>query len=84
MSIGFGLWAIAHLLANGERPEIYLFGSILVVAVLDIILSTMRGKIPHHEPRLKSDVLAVVIGVVLYLIFLFGFHPYVLHVPIVT
>ena len=84
MSIGFGLWAIAHLLANGERPDIYLFGSILVVAVLDIILSTMRGKIPHHEPQLKSDVRAVLIGVILYLIFLFGFHPYVLHVPIVT
>jgi uncharacterized membrane protein len=84
MSIGFGLWAFAHLLANGERPAIIFFGSFLVIAVLDIILSTMRGKLPHHEPQLKSDVRAVVIGVILYLVFLFGFHPYILNLPIVT
>jgi uncharacterized membrane protein len=84
MSIGFGLWAFAHLLANGDRPGAVLFASILGLAVLDIILSTMRGKIPHHEPQVKSDVRAVIIGIVLYLIFLLGFHPYVLKLPIVA
>jgi uncharacterized membrane protein len=84
MSIGIGLWAIAHLFANGEKPAIIFFGAFLVLAVLDIILSTMRGKLPHHEPQVKSDVRAVIIGVVLYLVFLLGFHPYILHLPIVT
>jgi uncharacterized membrane protein len=84
MSVGFGLWAFAHLLANGERPEVFLFGSILVIAVLDIILSTLRGKIPRHEPQVKSDIRAVIIGVILYLVFLFVIHPYVFKVPIVT
>jgi uncharacterized membrane protein len=84
MSIGIGLWAIAHLLANGERPDIYFFGSFLALAVLDVILSTLRGKLPHHEPQVKSDVRAVVIGIVLYLIFLFGVHPYIFNVPIVA
>lgn len=84
MSIGIGLWAFAHLLANGERPAIIFFGAFLVLAVLDILLSTMRGKLPHHEAQLKSDVRAVIIGVILYLVFLFGFHPYILHLPIVT
>jgi uncharacterized membrane protein len=84
MSTGFGLWAFAHLLANGDRPGVVLFASILGLAVLDIILSTVRGKIPHHEPQVKSDVRAVIIGVVLYLIFLFGFHPYILKLPIVA
>ena len=84
MSIGFGLWALAHLLANGERPEVYLFGSILIIAVLDIILSTVRGKIPQHEPQVKSDIRAVIIGVILYLLFLFVIHPYVFKVPLVT
>jgi uncharacterized membrane protein len=84
MSIGFGLWAGAHLLANGEKPAIIFFGAFLVLAVLDIILSTLRGKLPHHEPQLKSDVRAVIIGIILYLVFLFGFHPYILHLPIVT
>ncbi len=84
MSIGFGLWALAHLLANGERPDVVLFASILALAVLDVILSTLRGKLPQHEPQAKSDVRAIIIGVVLYLIFLFGFHPYVLKLPIVA
>jgi uncharacterized membrane protein len=84
MSIGIGLWAFAHVLANGERPAIVFFGAFLVLAVLDIILSTVRGKVPHHEPQLKSDARAAVIGVIVYLIFLFGFHPYILHLPIVT
>ena len=83
MSIGIGLWALAHLLANGERPAVYFFGAFLLIAVLDIVLSTARGKVPRHEPRIRSDVIAIVIGVILYAIFLFGFHPYILGVPIV-
>ena len=84
MSIGIGLWAIGHLLANGEKADIWLFGSILLLAVVDVIASTARGKIPHYEPRLRSDIIAVVAGIVLYLVFLFGFHPYILGVPVVT
>ena len=43
-----------------------------------------RGKLPQHEPQVKSDIRAVVIGVILYLIFLFVIHPYVFKVPIIT
>ena len=84
MSVGIGLWALAHLLANGERPAIVLFGTFLLIAILDIILSTARGKIPHYEPRLRSDVIAIVVGVILYALFLFVFHSYILGVPIVS
>lgn len=84
MSIGIALWAIGHLLANGEKADIWLFGSILLLAVVDIIVSTARGKVPHYESRLRSDIIAIVVGIALYLIFLFGFHPYILGVPVVT
>jgi uncharacterized membrane protein len=84
MSIGIGLWAFAHLLANGERADIWLFGAILVLAIVDIVASTVRGKRPYYEPRLRSDIIAVVVGIVLYLVFLFGFHPYVLGVPVIA
>jgi uncharacterized membrane protein len=84
MSIGFGLWAVAHLMANGDRPGVYLFAAILVLAVLDIVLSTARGKVPTHEPRVRSDVIAVVVGIVLYLLFLFVIHPYVFNLPIIA
>lgn len=83
MSIGIALWATGHLLANGKRTAVYLFGMFLVVALADIIMSELRGKRPTHEPRLRSDIVAVIAGMVLYVIFLFGFHPYVLNLPIV-
>ena len=83
MSVGIGLWAVAHLLANGQVTDVVLFGAILIIAVLDIVLSTARGKIPRHVPQIRSDIIAVVIGVILYAIFLFGFHPYILGVPII-
>jgi uncharacterized membrane protein len=82
MSIGVGLWAFAHLLANGERPDVVFFGAFLALAVLDIILSTVQRRLPDYEPQVKSDVRAVIIGIILYLIFLFGFHPYVLNLPV--
>ncbi|MBC8036456.1 MAG: NnrU family protein [Rhizobiales bacterium] len=82
MSIGIGLWATAHLLANGTRADVYFFGTFLVVALLDIVFSMSRGKAPVHEPQLRSDIIATIVGMVLYVIFLLGFHPYVLNVPV--
>ena len=83
MSIGIAIWAAAHLLANGRRADVVMFGFFLLLALLDIILSTVRGEIPHHQPQLRSDVIAVIVGVILYLVFLLGFHPYILNRPIV-
>ncbi len=82
MSIGIGLWATGHLLANGKRTDVYFFGTFLVLALLDIVFSSLRGKVPVHTPRLRSDVIAAMVGMVLYVIFLFGFHPYVLNLPV--
>jgi uncharacterized membrane protein len=83
-SLGMALWSGAHLLANGERAVVWLFGTIFVVSVADLIFSFARGKAPVHEPQLKSDIRAVVIGIVLFAIFFFGFHPYVLGLPLVN
>jgi uncharacterized membrane protein len=82
MSIGIVLWAGGHLLVNGQRADVWLFAPFLVIGLADIVMSEMRGKRPAHTPRLRSDVIAVVVGVVLYLVFAFGFHPYVLNVPV--
>jgi uncharacterized membrane protein len=82
MSIGLALWALGHLLSNGTRFDTWLFGSLLALGVLDVILCTLRGKAPTHEPRFRSDVVAVIAGMVLYVVFLIGFHPYILGVPV--
>lgn len=83
MSLGIALWASGHLLVNGERALVWMFGTLFVVAVADLIFSFARGKKPDHQPQIKSDIRAVVIGVIVYAIFLFGFHPYILGVPVV-
>lgn len=83
MSWGFALWSIGHLLVNGERAVVYIFGLILLIAVLDIILSGARGKFKPFEPRIRSDIIAVVAGTVVYFALAFGFHPWVLNIPVV-
>ena len=82
MSLGMGLWSLGHLLANGEKAVVVIFGMLLVVCVMDIICSTARGKVPSHEPRIRSDIVAVIAGVVVYAVLAFGFHPYILKVPV--
>jgi len=68
MSLGIGLWAAGHLLANGNLSEVLLFGGFLALSVLDIIVSTIMGKVPSYDPKFKHDIIAVVAGVVIYVV----------------
>jgi uncharacterized membrane protein len=82
-SIGIALWAFGHLLANGEVYSVVIFGTMLAVALLDILANEMRGKRPTFAPHWTQDLRSVVVGVVLFLVFALGFHPYVLGIPVV-
>jgi uncharacterized membrane protein len=82
MSLGIGLWATGHLLMNGERTVVYIFATFLLISLLDIVLSTARGKVAVFEPRIRSDIIAVVAGTALFLVMMLGFHPYVLGIPV--
>jgi uncharacterized membrane protein len=82
-SIGIALWATCHILLNGETVVVVIFATLLLLALLDIVFSFARGKFPVFEPNWKHDMRGLVVGVVLYLVFLFGYHPYILGVPVV-
>ena len=82
MSIGIALWATGHLLANGSLPEVLLFGSFLVFSLLDIVHSTVIGKVPAYVPKPVHDVIAVVGGLVIYGLLLY-LHPIIIGVPVV-
>jgi uncharacterized membrane protein len=82
MSVGVSLWAVGHLLANGRIIDVMLFGTFLVIALVDIAVSTMRGKVPRYRPQLRGDAIAVAAGVVLYALMLFVIHPYVFGIPV--
>jgi hypothetical protein len=60
-----------------------IFSTLLLIGVLDIVFSLLRGERAVFDPVIRRDVTAVIAGVVIYAIFLFGFHPYVLGVPVV-
>jgi uncharacterized membrane protein len=81
-SIGIALWATAHLLANGKVAAVLFFGGFLGLALIDIAVSTARGKVPHYVPKPRHDLIAVVAGLILFGFFLLVFHPLVLNVPI--
>ena len=86
MLTGVKLWAVLHLMANGDLGSIILFGSVLVWAVYDRISLKRRadaGAPPIPVGGVTNDLIAVGVGVVAYLALVFVFHPLVIGVPIV-
>jgi uncharacterized membrane protein len=78
MLAGVKLWALAHLISNGDLGSIVLFGAILVWAAFDRITLKRRADpgappIPLGGPR--NDLIAIVIGTALYLALGLWFHP---------
>jgi uncharacterized membrane protein len=81
-SIGISLWSIGHLMANGKTAVVLIFGTFLLLSLLDIAANLVRGERVVFDPIIRRDVTAVIAGVVLYGVFLLGFHPYVLGIPV--
>ena len=81
-SIGFCLWALGHLLSNGEIYVVPIFAMFLALSVMDVALGFARNGPHHFQPQIKRDCIAVVAGLIATAIFAFGFHPYVLNLPV--
>ena len=76
--VGIKLWALAHLIANGDLGSIVLFGSILAWAVFDRISLKRRrdaGGPPIPLGGRRNDLIAIAVGTVLYLALGVWFHP---------
>jgi len=85
MLAGVKLWAVAHLLANGDLGSIILFGAFLGWAVFDRISLKYRtdaGAPPIPVGGVGNDLIAVVVGIVAYLALGFVFHPVVIGVAV--
>ena len=84
MLVGVKTWAFAHLCANGDLGGIILFGSVLAWAVYDRITLKRRkdaGAPPMPVGGAKNDIIAIVVGTIIYLALGFVFHPIVIGVP---
>jgi uncharacterized membrane protein len=88
MLAGVKLWAAAHLLANGDLGSILLFGSILAWAVAARVSAKRRDEVKDHGgpttfpagPR--NDLVAIAIGTVVWLAFLFRLHTWLIGVAV--
>ena len=79
------IWATAHLLANGTRADVILFGAFLAWAVADRISVKRRSAAVLHDvpalpPRATNDVVVVAVGLVIYAAFLLGLHRWLIGV----
>jgi uncharacterized membrane protein len=85
MLVGIKLWAVAHLCANGDLGGIILFGSVLAWAVYDRITLKRRsdsGGPPIPYGGRTNDIIAVVVGTIIYLAFGLVLHPLWIGVPV--
>jgi uncharacterized membrane protein len=78
-------WALAHLLVNGNVADVLLFGGFLVWAVLDRIAVgkrvVQRKPVVAGVPSRMNDVLAIVGGLVLYVVVIAWAHQRFIGVP---
>jgi uncharacterized membrane protein len=84
MLVAVKTWAVAHLCANGDLGSILLFGAVLAWAVYDRITLKRRsdpGAPPIPAGGRRNDIIAVVVGTIVYLALGFVFHPIVIGVP---
>lgn len=83
--VAIKIWALAHLLANGETYSVLLFVSILAWAV--VLRITLKKRIASGELSLpvfvsaRNDLIAIVVGAVVYGLFVWKLHEWLIGVP---
>ncbi len=74
---GLVIWAIGHLLANGDSRSLVLFGVLGIWALIEMPLINRREGVwvrPDPIP-LKAEIRPVVAGLIIFAVFLFA-HPF--------
>ncbi|MBC6403127.1 MAG: NnrU family protein [Hyphomonadaceae bacterium] len=84
MLVAIKMWAMGHLLANGELNSVILFGAFLVYAVIDRIAVKRRGDNGPLDavPDIKWDILCVFVGFAAYAAFIMFLHQLLFGVPV--
>jgi uncharacterized membrane protein len=84
MLVAIKIWALAHLLANGDLGGMVLFGAFLAWAVFDRIAVKRRGDLGASRIRAftRADAIALGAGTVAYLAMIF-LHPLLIGVPVI-
>lgn len=83
MLTGFGLWAVAHLLVNGDLASVILFGGLLIWAIVEVVVinraeprwhPSQTGTYAKDGMFLVASV--ILVGVIGYIHFWLGYWPF--------
>lgn len=78
------LWALAHLIANGDLVSMILFGAFLIYGVIDRIAVKRRGDrgAAAAKPNIFGDLIAIAVGVAVYAALVTFLHQRLFGVPV--
>lgn len=85
MLLGVHIWALGHLLANGETRSVVLFGGMLIWTILSFIFINKRDGEwvkPTETGGMAGEIKLVGISIVVYLVLMMA-HPYFAGMPVV-
>ena len=84
MLVAIKIWALAHLLANGDAGGMLLFGSFLAYAVYDRIAVKRRGDLgaPLVKSFTRADAIVLGTGTAAYIAMIL-LHPVLIGVPVI-
>lgn len=77
------LWAVAHLLSNGEVRSVLLFTAFLAWAVFDRVSLKRRGDNGPGMGPARNDFIAATVGTLAYALFAVYLHPILIGVAVV-
>ena len=86
MLVSIKLWALGHLLSNGELVSVLLFGAFLTYAVIDRIAVKRRGDMGAVDAvaNPKWDMVAIFFGLAIYAAFVMKLHAVLIGVPVIA
>ncbi|MEM7302445.1 MAG: NnrU family protein [Pseudomonadota bacterium] len=86
MVVAIGLWAIVHLAANGDQFTVSLAAAFLVWIIAMIVSIQYRPatEIPPEKVSVRGDIMAIVGGFVLYTLFVWKLHEWLIGVPVIV
>ncbi len=83
MVLGVKVWALAHLLANGNVAHVVLFGSFLVWAIWNFAASRRRDRltgVTYPPGKGSATAITVVVGIAAWLAFALFLHGWLIGV----
>lgn len=83
MLIGTAIWAAAHLAVNGDTASTVLFSAFLVWALLDLVANFRRQAPAAGDVSVRSDVIAIAVGLAISAAFIFFAHKWLIGVAII-